>query len=599
MNKPQIFFRLTKFDEIKGEVTGIATAELPDQTGEICDYETTKPFYQKWSDRVSKATKGKSLGNVREMHSNIAAGKIIDLVFDDVAKTIVITAKVVDPVSLNKVREGVLTGFSQGGDYIKKWKDGEFMRYTADPSEVSLVDNPCLSEATFEVIKSDGSKELRKFTPKAVPKELEQVWRAKDGSTHATKAEASAHNTLLDARETVAKATEEAEALLNDIENDLDKREFSDDERKKAADAGEAMPDGSFPIKSDQDLKNAVRAVGRASDPAKAKEHIISRAKAMGSTHLLPSEWEGSTKDSKKAKTAEDLKKGLGTLGRAANLVQELEWLCNSIKQEEVWEDDDSSTAPDHLEEIIKELCDFLCNYCEEETAEMVEAHGGTGIEDSIMEMAAGHAGALAKILKHQTYAGKELTRANELFASLEKAAAVKKEEMEMSAGMMDHVHAIHKGASNIMKRCMKCMGTDAEKILKSDDGENETNDHLKAIHKKAADIAHRAVQMGSDADDESGEADDEGAEKMRKIATENTEFKKSIATLTTQLTEVSKRLKTVEDQPAARKGVTMVVKKGHELEEEPEHTADEPQTFNMNGLSPAEARSALNPQRR
>jgi hypothetical protein len=37
------------------------------------------------------------------------------------------------------------------------------MRYTAEPLEVSLVDHPCLPEATFAVIKADGSTELRKF----------------------------------------------------------------------------------------------------------------------------------------------------------------------------------------------------------------------------------------------------------------------------------------------------------------------------------------------------------------------------------------------------------------------------------------------------
>ena len=37
------------------------------------------------------------------------------------------------------------------------------MRYTAEPVEVSLVDHPCLPEATFAVVKADGSTELRKF----------------------------------------------------------------------------------------------------------------------------------------------------------------------------------------------------------------------------------------------------------------------------------------------------------------------------------------------------------------------------------------------------------------------------------------------------
>lgn len=73
--------------------------------------------------------------------------------------------------------------------------------------------------------------------------------------------------------------------------NDLTKRDFSADERRQAADSGAALPDGSFPIKSAGDVKNAVRLVGHASDPAKAKAHIIARAKSIGAAGELPDDW--------------------------------------------------------------------------------------------------------------------------------------------------------------------------------------------------------------------------------------------------------------------------------------------------------------------
>jgi hypothetical protein len=53
-----------------------------------------------------------------------------------------------------------------GGKYLKRWRDSAnplLTRYTPKPSEVSLVDNPCIPTATFELIKEDGSTELRKF----------------------------------------------------------------------------------------------------------------------------------------------------------------------------------------------------------------------------------------------------------------------------------------------------------------------------------------------------------------------------------------------------------------------------------------------------
>ena len=69
------------------------------------------------------------------------------------------------------------------------------------------------------------------------------------------------------------------------------KRDFSQAERDAAASSGAAMSDGSFPVKTEADLKNAIQAIGRAKDPAKAKAHIKSRAKALGLANLIPDTW--------------------------------------------------------------------------------------------------------------------------------------------------------------------------------------------------------------------------------------------------------------------------------------------------------------------
>lgn len=68
-------------------------------------------------------------------------------------------------------------------------------------------------------------------------------------------------------------------------------REFSQQKRENLAKQGSAMPDGSFPIANAKDLKNAIKAVGRAKNPAAAKAHIRKRAKALGLTDLLPEGW--------------------------------------------------------------------------------------------------------------------------------------------------------------------------------------------------------------------------------------------------------------------------------------------------------------------
>ncbi len=164
MSALRMFIPITKVDAARRLVYGVATAEVEDRAGEICDYATTRPLYEKWSEQIAKSTRGKSLGNLRAMHGPVAAGKVTAITFNDDEKQIEICAKVVDDAEWAKVEEGVYTGFSQGGAYQRRWTDAHGkVRYTAAPSEISLVDLPCLPNATFEMIKADGTAEQRRF----------------------------------------------------------------------------------------------------------------------------------------------------------------------------------------------------------------------------------------------------------------------------------------------------------------------------------------------------------------------------------------------------------------------------------------------------
>jgi len=71
----------------------------------------------------------------------------------------------------------------------------------------------------------------------------------------------------------------------------LIERKFTADQRKAAAKSGSAMPDGSYPIENKTDLENAVRAIGRAKNPAAVKAHIKKRAAALGASASLPDDW--------------------------------------------------------------------------------------------------------------------------------------------------------------------------------------------------------------------------------------------------------------------------------------------------------------------
>lgn len=162
MSTKRLFIPISKVDAVKGIVYGVAASATPDRSGEVFDYSGSKPYFEKWSEAIHKATDGKSYGNLRSMHGSVAAGKLDAIAFNDADQQIEVAAKVVDQNELQKVIEGVYTGFSIGGKYITRKKDGDHTKYVADPYEISLVDLPCIPDATFEVVKAGGS-ELRKF----------------------------------------------------------------------------------------------------------------------------------------------------------------------------------------------------------------------------------------------------------------------------------------------------------------------------------------------------------------------------------------------------------------------------------------------------
>lgn len=148
-----------KVDEERRLVIGRAAQEVPDRAGEIMDYDTAKPAFKAWSDETFEASGGKSYGNVRAMHGNVAAGRLESIEFDDASKAIDVTAKIVDDNEWQKVLEGVYTGFSMGGKYVKRWKDDSGLtRYTPSVAEISIVDRPCVPTAQFaELVKTDGT----------------------------------------------------------------------------------------------------------------------------------------------------------------------------------------------------------------------------------------------------------------------------------------------------------------------------------------------------------------------------------------------------------------------------------------------------------
>ena len=84
---------------------------------------------------------------------------------------------------------------------------------------------------------------------------------------------------------------DEAEEIEAEAAEIALKRAFSEDKRQAMAKEGTAMSDGSYPIASEEDLKNAIQAFGRAKDKEATKRHIMKRAKEMGKENLIPANW--------------------------------------------------------------------------------------------------------------------------------------------------------------------------------------------------------------------------------------------------------------------------------------------------------------------
>ena len=97
----------------------------------------------------------------------------------------------------------------------------------------------------------------------------------------------------------IVKDTDEAVAaknllkmiLKNKVDDSSNKTKFTEEERKKLAKEGLALPDGSFPIRNKQDLKDAIKAIGLSRDYDTTKKWIIKRARALNAVDLLPESW--------------------------------------------------------------------------------------------------------------------------------------------------------------------------------------------------------------------------------------------------------------------------------------------------------------------
>jgi len=133
-------------------VYGKATDDSVDIDQQICDSAWLEKAMPEWF---------KTGGNIREQHSNIAAGVAKEL--NSTNDGHYISALVVDPVSVKKVETGVLKGFSIGiraPRIVRDSKAANGRIIDGQIVEVSLVDRPANPNAKLMLAKSDNANNL-------------------------------------------------------------------------------------------------------------------------------------------------------------------------------------------------------------------------------------------------------------------------------------------------------------------------------------------------------------------------------------------------------------------------------------------------------
>ena len=133
-------------------VYGKATDDALDIDQQICDAAWLDKAMPDWF---------KTGGNIREQHSNIAAGVAKEL--DSKKDGHYISALIVDPVSVKKVETGVLKGFSIGiraPRIVRDTKAANGRIIDGQIVEISLVDRPANPNAKLMLAKSDTAGAL-------------------------------------------------------------------------------------------------------------------------------------------------------------------------------------------------------------------------------------------------------------------------------------------------------------------------------------------------------------------------------------------------------------------------------------------------------
>jgi len=296
-------------------VTGVVSDDTLDIDKQIADPVWLKRAIPEWF------TSG---GNVREMHQPIAAGVATEYAEADGRHRIV--AHVVDEGSIRKVKSKVLKGFSIGIRSPRVVVDAKAAGgriVDGQVIEVSLVDRPANPSCRLTLAKAAPSGEtldpadFEDFDEGRGLVKVEELTEDELPTPAAGEAEPAPAVEPAHAEGTTEKTagvgsppgpgdSGDGGNGGNAPADEVLKRDFTADQRRRMAGRGQAMAGGGFPIANVEDLENAIRAIGRAKDPDAARAHIRARAKALGRSDLIPDTWKAALGDLEKSVASSD-----------------------------------------------------------------------------------------------------------------------------------------------------------------------------------------------------------------------------------------------------------------------------------------------------
>jgi hypothetical protein len=172
------------------------------------------------------------------------------------------------------------------------------LRFQADPTEIRSL---LAENQGVRLFKRSDRPSVPTITVTGTPGVVTPVTTGTSTMTFTT------NTTNVSQEETVMQTADELRAAWYEAEV---RAKYDAAQMKKMGSSGAAMPndkgDPSYPIADEEDLHNAIHAVGRGHASHEAiRQHIIARAKALGLSHMLPADWTGGD-DSAPAKNSAD-----------------------------------------------------------------------------------------------------------------------------------------------------------------------------------------------------------------------------------------------------------------------------------------------------